>query len=247
MLELQMTDYGNADPATFRDTAPQFYCIGLYGNNPRRLTYHTFDWVSGNLPTFSPDGKQMAYYEKDMLCLRAVDGTLEKYLCKVNYPDGDYLSPVFQLNGKSIVFKDTEEIDGRTAPVMKSYSLTDGTVRKLTAQDFVEQSSPAFNADKTKIVFAKDNPPAIFIANPDHTGEIQLTKARTIYERDSMPAFSPDGGSIVFKRSDDLFAMNTDTSQLRRLNPPGSHVIEFTFTPDGTQVIFSARPEKLVR
>ena len=263
-LVMKLTDLGAIAPATFRDTAPQFYSVSLYGNDRRRLTYNTFEWTTGNLPAFSPDGKQIAYYHDGALCLRAVDGIAEKRLVSVNCPDGCYQPPVFQPDGVGIVYGDTETLQNTataymtqpggelivsasdpktTVAVLKSYSLADGTVRTLTTGGAISPRKASYNPDKTKIVFAKEDPPALFLMNADRTGETQLTKARTDYERDSLPAFSPDGASIVFKRSNDLFAMNIDTTNLRRLNPPGTQVIEFTFTPDGKQVLFSARPQ----
>jgi dipeptidyl aminopeptidase/acylaminoacyl peptidase len=188
----------------------------------------------------------MAYYHDGALCLRAVNSITEKRLVSVNCPDGRYQPPIFQPDGSAISYQDTNiiAVDSPTpTQVGKCFTLADGTVRALPAEEKSYPRQVSYSPDKTKILFARADPPAIFIMNADKTGITQLTNARTDYERDSMPAFSPDGSSIVFKRSDDLFAMNTDTTQLRRLNPPGTQVIEYTFTPDGSQVLFSARPQ----
>jgi Tol biopolymer transport system component len=79
----------------------------------------------------------------------------------------------------------------------------------------------------------------LFTVRPDGTGRRQLTHGPT---ESVNGAWSPDGKSIVFERSDDSHAgvmiMSADGSNVRDLTPTG-YQGDPTFTPDGRQIVFT--------
>jgi len=91
-----------------------------------------------------------------------------------------------------------------------------------------------------KIAFESNG--TIFTVNPDGTGKAQLAIG-------GMPSFSFDGTKIVYRTSlsgtMQLWTMNADgTDQTQITNLPSTYQPAFpSFSPDGSRVVFSARPE----
>jgi Tol biopolymer transport system component len=76
---------------------------------------------------------------------------------------------------------------------------------------------------------------AIFVMNSDGTGATAISPALA-----SNPAWSPDGSRIAFDRSDDIWSMAPDGTDVRQLtSSPGSDVHP-VWSPDGTQIAFSS-------
>jgi Tol biopolymer transport system component len=117
----------------------------------------------------------------------------------------------------------------------------DGTeLRRLTQTG--HDWAPAWSADGTKIVFQRNepDPPSLFLVNADGSGESPLPSdgASAI-----MPSLAPDGRTVAFVRTGqgsaswfELYAMNTDGSDLRRLT--SGEVRSPEFSPDGTRIAF---------
>jgi Tol biopolymer transport system component len=117
---------------------------------------------------------------------------------------------------------------------------------------------PDWSPDSSRIVFARvqgtQNDPnrEIFVINADGTGLERLTNNTA---HDTRPAWSPDGTEIVFTsdRDDpnpipclvtgcvfDIYVMNADGTNVRRLTDDPANDDMPRFSPDGNSIVFSS-------
>jgi Tol biopolymer transport system component len=87
---------------------------------------------------------------------------------------------------------------------------------------------------------------ALFLINPDGTGERQVTHppAGEIDAQYGPPAFAPDGSKLVFTRSgrghDSLWTVDVGTGAERRLTPVGKNEFgQGTYAPSGRLIAFT--------
>ena len=134
---------------------------------------------------------------------------------------GDY-NPNVSHDGQYAVFSSYRT---GTYQIFKM-KLSDNSVVRLT-NNTASDWDPTFNPDDTRVVFKStraDGFGDIFIMNADGTSQVNLTQARSLTEEWD-PDFTRDGAQIVFTSrltpgdpsTDELFIMNTDGSNLRRL------------------------------
>jgi Tol biopolymer transport system component len=108
-------------------------------------------------------------------------------------------------------------------------------VRK--AADLHAQGEPAYSADGSRIAFELDGD--IYTIAADGTDLRQVTGGP---DRDSSPAFSPTGTSLVFSRAGpggtDIFAIGVDGSGLTQLTTDPGNDYDPTWSPNGRLVAF---------
>lgn len=82
----------------------------------------------------------------------------------------------------------------------------------------------------------------IYMLDIDAGGEI--TRLTDHIDRDSSPAWSPDGSQIVFRRrtdgNSDIFVMNADGSDVRQLTNDPAFDGDPIWSPDGTEILFAS-------
>jgi Tol biopolymer transport system component len=132
----------------------------------------------------------------------------------------------------------------------------DGTgFRRLTRTD--GDIAPRWSPDGTKVVFERltsDSAPCdqcvqIWVVNADGGSEQRLT---SVDEDADSPAWSPEGKHIAFSKRDhdretddinhyeaDIYLMNSDGSQEKRLTDLAGVETEPTWSPDGEHIAFS--------
>ncbi len=182
------------------------FIINSNGSDVKRLTYNQ----SAEDPTFSPDGKKIAFVNNDgdkEIYTMNLDGSNIQKLTDNTTTDRH---PSFSPDGSKIVFL---RIIGIINDVHVMNSDGSGVKRLTFSTSTLDY--PSFSPDGTKIVFTRDD--AIWIMNSDGGGQKKITSGTPT---DIFPSFSPDGNKIVFSRnylSFDIYIMNADGSNQKRL------------------------------
>ncbi len=218
------------------------YVMKADGARQTRLTLSPL--VQDAHPTWSPDGKQIAFengvvfpiYEIDVI--NANGSGKPTPLAKGT---SHFMQPAWSPDGKRFAFVSDREGDVEIYLMNKD----GGGVTNITNAPGKDWQ-PAWSANSQYIAFssARDGNYEIYRMNADGTGQINLTHNDA---DDITPAWSPDGKQIAFASKRDgnnyeIYTMNADGSgQTRLTNSPGLDD-EPTWSPDGKQIAFvSAR------
>lgn len=155
--------------------------------------------------------------------------------------------PAWSADGSKIVFV-------RDADLPQLWTMNPGGSRKarLTHARGKEDGSPNISRDAARVVFTRTKSYGmrclyetdILVINVDTGRTRNLTK--TCRRRELSPQWSPDGSKILFTRrtsgSKQIFTMDSDGTDVRRLTdgPNGNHTP--VWSPDGSMIAFvSAR------
>ena len=145
-------------------------------------------------------------------------------------------SPAWSPDGKSLAM--TLSKDGN--PEVYVLTLATGTLRRLTRHAGID-TEPTWSPAGREIAFISDRTgtPHIFVMDVDGTGVRQLTFGSF----QTQPRWSPKGDTIVYTAragGHDLWAVNADGSNARRLTAgPGSNQ-GATWAPNGRHLAFQS-------
>jgi Tol biopolymer transport system component len=218
----------------------EIYVMNADGSDVRRLTnYRLWD----GYPTWSPDGKQIAYYSylKDkewVIKAMDADGSNQRQLTDNGICDG---APHWSPDGTRIGYSSDADC---TAKHREIYVMNaDGSSQvNLTDHDADDMGS-SWSPDSQHIVFSSDRDGDYEIYLMDATGgnERQLTEND---DEDMMAAWSPDGTRIAFVSdrdgNDEIYLMDISGNDVQRLTDhPSADWFPF-WSPDGTQIVFNS-------
>lgn len=220
----------------FSTVEPSDICVmDADGRGSVRLTN---DPVSDGDPTWSPDGRRIAFRRAADIYTMKPDGTGITRLTT----DASASEPAWSHDGTRIAYVSLQSPCPGGCPLPNPQPFVpqifvmnaDGTrAVNLTNDATTEARHPAWSPDGTRIAYdahpSDGGEVAIWLMNPDGSARVRLPPAPG---NDSEPAWSPDGTKIVFTRYGDnlgdIFIRNTDgTGAVAVTNLPG-----FDASPD---------------
>ena len=124
------------------------------------------------------------------------------------------------------------------------YNATDDTLTNITASLSVDYAmNPHFSPDASKITF---------MATPAGSQNRRIYLELYVYDlaegilsrltddrlADEDPKFAPDGKTIVFKRSSQIWTINVDGSNMQQMTTSTGEKSGMNYSPDGTKIVY---------
>ena len=237
-----------------RDGNEEIYIMNPDGTEQVNLTKSP---ESEKAPTWSPDGKQIAFQsdgDGEIYVMNA-DGTDREPLTDNNLGKGSDIAPwtasiypAWSPDGERIAFSLDPKGDDRSEIFVID---ANGNQVNLTNTPVIREFLPAWSPDGRQIayVFFDDNRTEsnfeddvwdIFVMNANGGNRSRLTNSALddIWTA-RFPKWSPDGEFIAFTaRDDELFVMRADGSTRPTSVAVVAAHLGFSWSPDGTQIAF---------
>ncbi len=205
-----------------RDGNPEIHVMDADGNNQIRLTNHPEEDIQ---PSWSPDGSRIAYTSNRN------GGNYQIYVMDSNGKNVRRLtngvndrSPAWSPDGLKIAFQGigNEEIGRENRKAKIHIVAPDGTDLQKLAEDILSNDiEPAWSPDSQRIAFVswrEGRTAEIYVMDANGENQRRLTHDA---QTNRAPAWSPDGGKVVFELSldeDTTIAMiNADGTNQRNL------------------------------
>lgn len=188
----QVAYWSNAEGGVYN-----LWKIDLNGSNRVQLTFDDADSLPpavqnlliNDSPSWSADGKKLLYSQDGDLWEMDSDG----YNPETLLTGRQAFSPIYSPDGKTVLF--ISNSDGGVFNLW-SFSLSDLSVKKLTAYTDWNVGSPSFSADGRKVLFNlyRANTTQVYLMNADGTEPVNLTNNN----RSLCPRFAQNDRKIVF-------------------------------------------------
>ena len=191
-------------------------------------------------PTFSPDGKSIAYASD-------IDGNFELYtkvlatgeVRRLTNNPGHESFPSYSPDGTQIIFNSDREKENNDVYLINTDG---GDVRKITDSPGWDAAPPnTWSRDGTQLLILSDRegPESVYVINIDPFAP-KLVSSDIESEHPLDPSFSPDGNRIVYQTQDGIRLLDLESKDdtfVFKTSAGGGPVI----SPDGERILFLDR------
>ena len=215
------------------DDQYDIYIMDVDGSNQKRLTTTAEDETR---PSWSPDGRRIAYNDDDgdILAMND-DGTWTVALLAGR----EGYEPAWSPDGTKIAYQSWEHVPSEIYVM----DIGGGDLTRVTDNSAYDDY-PAWSPDGVKIAFMSDRDGniEIYLMNADGSDQRRLTNHPAV---DAFPAWSPDGTKIAFMSDRDgdyeIYVMSADGTNVRQLTwNNGIWDQSPTWSPDGERMVFAS-------
>ncbi len=243
-----------------RDGNLEIYTMDSDGSDPTRLT---FNEVTDAAPTWSPNGRQIAFhsYRNDDKNAHRGGRNVEIYVMdadggnqrRLTHHPGIDGYPYWSPDGNQIAFDSTRNGGKNNDLNIFVIDADGGNVKQIT--DVAFASRPRWSPDGKQIAYEGligDNR-EIFVVNTDGTGRFKVSKPRQDADM-FLGGWSPDGKQILYKETID-FNFENSFAVIATLDPIGRSRVKqrdrvpvprmpfhsVSFSADGKSILFTGK------
>ena len=214
---------------------------GLVVSHGGRIYVEGRPVAGGSQPTWSPDGRRIAYSRLGEIYVADADGRNERRITTMAQPVSH---PAWSPDGRTIAFAGIRDV--YTVPVRG------GGPRNLTRspKPWLLRSTPAYSPDGRTLAISASTDAYnsdIFLIRADGSNLRRLTRSQgghTVHGEESTPEFSPDGRRVVYTSnrdgSSELYVIGVNGRGERRLTrTPRSDEDVPRYSADGKRILYA--------